>query len=327
MGYSEKYFFNENSKTDQVCVILWAEKLPLNYYDILDNSGYGFITSPLHSPDNECGKEHIHCVIRDMHGHNLDYNTIHNLIELLNPNSSRALCLRGGHAGLVDYARYFVHMNDDSKQQFDLRSPSTFDEDNIDENGYCKDNGLLSIYAENKCFYDGGGLDFLKLIHITARESAEMRKKEREDCFKVMCKYIYDNNINNFADFACWALNNNFGSALLSYNTTFNNIIRAIDKRSKSTFINPTNNSVTSTFISSDSLRDKINHLCDITIQKVYIDWFISLFPFITNQIITDKKLKRLFLSCFDCFNGCPRQNYQEHFNNWHNQYLIERSE
>lgn len=225
MAISSKQFFTEYSKTEQICGILYCEKLPDNYNEILDNSGYGYITSPVHTPDKENGKTHIHFILRDMHGHSLDYEKVNSLLEELNPQHARCVVLRGGHSALVDMSRYFIHLFNPDKQQFDRRSIQELEDIHIDDaTGVCVDSGLVSIYAENYCFFDGGGLDFIKLIHTTAREKAEMKRNSLKEMLDKVLDYVYKKGVKNYAKLVEWCRKSGYIDCCIAYNSLLHNI-------------------------------------------------------------------------------------------------------
>lgn len=167
-----------------------------------------------------------------MHGHALDYERVNSLLEELNPQHARCVVLRGGHSAIVDMSRYFIHLFNPDKQQFDRRSIQELEDVQIDDNsGVCADSGLVSIYAENFCFFDGGGLDFIKLIHTTVREKAEMKRNTLKEMLDKVLDYVYSKGVKNYAKLVEWCRRSGYIDCCIAYNSLLNNIINGISDK------------------------------------------------------------------------------------------------
>lgn len=230
MPISKKQFFTEKSTTDQIVAVLYMERIPQDYEKIFEETSYGYLLSPVHVPGNG-EKDHIHVIIRDMHGRALDYEKVSDLLESLNENHARPVVLRGGHAGLVSMSRYFVHLDDYDKQQFDLRPIEQLESVNIDDKGICEDTQLQSIYAENYCFFDGGGLDFIKLIHETAREKAQRRREFLKHQLEEVLDYVYSKGVSNYAKLVKWCREQGYIDCCIAYNSLLNNVCNGISDK------------------------------------------------------------------------------------------------
>lgn len=194
--------FKENTKTTQIAFILYEEKLPKNWRDIVDNCPYGIFVSQVHTPDEKDKKLHRHGVIKDMHGHFLDYVSVMDILSSLNPSPAPALILVGGLQALKAYARYCVHFDRFDKEQFDINDPLTSDFE-LPSDGIV--NGKLNIFDDVKGFHQGGGLDYVRSFSLTYREKEELKKSVREDERAELCSYIWENNVNDFASLAEYA--------------------------------------------------------------------------------------------------------------------------
>lgn len=342
MPISSKQFFTEKSCADQIVAVLYMERIPENYEKIFEESSYGYILSPVHVPGNG-EKDHIHVIIRDMHGRSLDYEKVSDILESLNENHARPVVLRGGHAGLVSMSRYFVHLNDYDKQQFDMRPIEQLESVNIDDKGICEDTQLQSIYAENYCFFDGGGLDFIKLIHETAREKAERRREYIKQQLENVLDYVYSKGVKNFAKLVKWCRENGYIDCCIAYNSFLNNVLAGlgskdynIDSDARETYNNGSesdsediaqncnsNGCIDSPCIDytaiSDSdlvdLQECIETSCDVTnIDVDIVRFFAFLYPAIALTSAKYNKLhvRRKFLEVYNINKAEIRFRYKQ---------------
>ena len=347
MPISSKQFFTENSSTDQICAVLYMERIPKDYEKIFESTSYGYITSPVHVPDKG-EKEHIHVIIRDMHGRSLDFNKVSELLESLNENHARPVILRGGHAGLVDMARYFVHLDCPDKQQFDLRPIEKLENIKIDDKGICEDTKLQSIYAENYCFFDGGGLDFIKLIHETAREKAERRREYLKQQLDDVLEHIYNKGVKNYAKLVKWCRENGYLDCCIAYNSLLHNVINGLgskdynfDTDARKTHNNgiesnnkesPQNCDNSGCIDSPDidytavsdsdinDLQDCIETSCEISnIDIDAVRFFAFMFPAIALSSAKYNKLliRRKFLEIYSISKSEVRRTYKQVFDNF----------
>lgn len=226
MGYE---FFNDQSKTIQICGILYPENFVENWRDIVYNCPWGIIISQYHTPDDKDKKIHVHFIIKDMHGHYLDFEKITEFICSFCKNPPRSICLRGGLQGLKDYARYMLHINRPDKEQFDLENPLFMDRD-LPENGLI--NGKLNIFDDQKGFINAGGLDYIQCTRYTTRERKEIEQDLKNDERIYLLEYIYSHYINDFASFVEYAFRCGYTS-VYSDSALYYRVITSIRDRQK----------------------------------------------------------------------------------------------
>lgn len=223
-----KKYFDENSKVSAITAILWLdvctglneERINQIFSDC--NCSYDWILSPLHNPDPEHNKPHRHFCILNREGHDLSYKKVDYILSCLyNLNGgkyNKPLCVYGGKKSIRENLRYYIHRSASSgaKEQFDIRNP-LFTDFEVDDNGICQDNKLLSAYDEVNGVLCSSGFDYWDYIRLTARETASF---EKEYDTSVMTGYVFQLIAErglSFADVVDWSIQNGCFSAVMRF--------------------------------------------------------------------------------------------------------------
>lgn len=99
-------------KARYACFLVYEESAPENWREVLRRSHGAFAISPLHEPDDECGKPHYHVVYK--HGNTVTLSGMKKAIpEEVPANGHVELCLHPRN-----YQRYLLHLDDPDKQQW-----------------------------------------------------------------------------------------------------------------------------------------------------------------------------------------------------------------
>ena len=210
MAYVSRNFFTEDKKTQIITAVLYLEKLPDNWADILGNNDYcpyKWFISPAHTPDNKDRKPHRHLVLMSRSRDDLSFNSVHLLLTALNGEYSKPLCVTGGHDGLVRICRYGFHLTKESmqKEQFDFTDPDYFDGD-YPEDGII--NGKLNVFHSEKGFRQSDDFDVFKVVRKTVREQSEFRKSFLDSEREIVLSHIYEVNETNFSCLTKWCIDN-----------------------------------------------------------------------------------------------------------------------
>lgn len=228
-----KKLYDEKSQVNAVTSILWLDVCSeltedrINQIFLDCNCCYDWVLSPIHQPDPDHNKPHRHFCILERHGNSLSYKKVdHILMCLYNLNGGKymkPLCIYGGKRAIRENLRYYIHRSASSgnKEQFDIRNP-LFTDFEVDENGICKDNNLLSAYDEKNGVLCSSGLDYWDFIRLTAREQASFNK---EYDINVACGYIFQlisERGLSFADVVDWSIQNGCFSAVMRFSQQIN---------------------------------------------------------------------------------------------------------
>lgn len=223
-----KKYFNEKTEVSCITAILWLdvcsnltdERISQIFLDC--NCCYDWVLSPLHKPDPEHNKMHRHFCIINKHGDPLSYKKVDYILSCLyNLNGGKYQCplaVYGGKKTIRENLRYYIHRSASSgcKEQFDIRNP-LFTEFEVDENGICQDNKLLSAYDEVNGVLCSSAFDYWDYIRLTARETASF---EKEYDTNVMCGYLFQLIAErglSYADVVDWSIQNGCFSAVMRF--------------------------------------------------------------------------------------------------------------
>ena len=210
MAYVSRNFFTAEKKTQVITAVLYLEKLPNNWFDILSDNTlcpYKWVISPEHTPDNKDLKPHRHLFILSRSHDDLSFNTVDILLSSLNGEYAKPLCVTGGHDGIIRVLRYYFHLTKDSlmKQQFDFHDPD-YMEENYPDDGII--DGKLNVYHNEKGFKQSEDIDVFKIIRKTVREQSEDRKSFLENEREIVLAHIYECYETNFASLSKWCIDN-----------------------------------------------------------------------------------------------------------------------
>lgn len=156
--------------------IVWPDSAPLNWKDLLQETGLMFAISPYHdkdiNPDGSVKKSHYH-VIMTFDGPTT-FNNALSVAKLVNANTVQPLeQIRG-------YYRYFTHMDNPEKYQYNESDITTI-------NGFDINNYIEMTYTEISRYI----LEIQQLI----------RKEEIEE-YSVLLDYLVDNDYKELWDVA-----------------------------------------------------------------------------------------------------------------------------
>lgn len=109
--------FTPESKVNCACFVLYVERLNPDYKRLLDDSGFDYVLSPLHSPEGK--KQHRHLLLRNSK-HNLSYKKVIALVSSLNPEPANGIECGKTIDDVRKIVAYFAHRTPDSanKEQF-----------------------------------------------------------------------------------------------------------------------------------------------------------------------------------------------------------------
>lgn len=156
----------KNIKKRNWAFVLWPDSAPINWYDILQESGLLFAISPLHdkdlNPDNSIKKSHYHIIM--VFDGPTTFNNALNVAKRVGANTVQPLeQIRG-------YYRYFTHKDNPEKYQYndnDITTINGFNINNYIELTYTEVNKLLLqiqyLIREKHIMEYSDLLDFLDL--------------------------------------------------------------------------------------------------------------------------------------------------------------------
>lgn len=156
----------KNIKKRNWAFVLWPDSAPINWYDILQESGLLFAISPLHdkdlNPDNSIKKAHYHIIM--VFDGPTTFNNALNVAKRVGANTVQPLeQIRG-------YYRYFTHKDNPEKYQYndnDITTINGFNINNYIELTYTEVNKLLLqiqyLIREKHIMEYSDLLDFLDL--------------------------------------------------------------------------------------------------------------------------------------------------------------------
>ena len=225
--------FTEKTKTTTCAYNLWCENLVDNWRELLNSCPYQFVLSPIHRATDK--KPHYHIMFYSGRSNvDLCFETVENFVESINARHANGIVVYGELSARKEMARYFVHETEramsEGKERFDLRTPNNC-QFTIDEQGYCSDTKLTSIFSPEFGYADKG-MNFLKLIEKTYREKREERKNECSEILSKLLDYIYDHCVCNFADVVKWARRNGCLDAIICYPSIIRGVV--MDMRTSS---------------------------------------------------------------------------------------------
>lgn len=299
--------------------VLYECKLPLDWKEFLQDSGLSGVVSPLHMADDDDKKAHRHLYIKptkhrldyfevmDFLGYLQDYSPLTPIIASVGVDNTRRIC------------RYFVHLEQSEKEQFDITDPLS-DEFKIDDNGISEISGLPSIYSDSIGFFQFGEFDFPKYLRYTAREKNPVVRSQKEMELYVerleILKYIRDERVVDYDKVVEFAMDRGYKCIWNSADSSlFYRYCSCMLRRSMCSGDDK----------KGDWRNSKHRDTLKIIISKLYslipddiVDWIIDYCPDLySNGIVSDKYVRRTVCQLIDINTYEVRPKYEEVFNNY----------
>lgn len=264
---------------------------------MLINSHLGYVVSPPHKPEGK--KEHRHLLLRNMHGHFLNFEKITNLLNCMMLDPPNGIEVGSGMDSVRLMVQYFVHLNQPDKEQFDLSDLNKIE------------------------FYSGGGLVLDRLLY-SGRSSRSTNVNEEK--YLDLFGYCYSPDCLTFADLCKYASQKGLLSLALGRAYAFKSLIGDIhcaDKKAIETAISILRNN--DGFVSSDipkrDYEQQSAHLRKITQSNLsgdLWDWIV----FKLSDILADfntpaLKIRQAFSSLYDSYSNLPRKPFIKEFDEW----------
>lgn len=178
---------NKNSKAKYWTIVVYPESLPNDWEEIISRTGIEWACSPLHqhdiNADGEPKKPHYHCIL--CYPNTTTFNHVNELCSDLNTVIPQKLSnVRGMY-------RYFVHLDNPEKYQYQL--------------------------SDIRCF---NGFDSDEYAGLSQTDIVKMKL--------AITHYIKDNNIISYLDLIlqCEEINFDWCRILMSNSTYFTSVIK-----------------------------------------------------------------------------------------------------
>lgn len=188
--------------------------------------------SPFHTPDQKNKKGHTHGLLYESH-HNLSYKKVDKFLTALYKSTGgkypAPLVVQGGKYGRRKLLRYFIHLEQPLKEQFDLRDPMIDDVDISEDDGRAKDSQLTSAYSEKFGIFSSPDFDYWATIKLTEREKSARNAELKDVMLPAVFDFIRTNGIRSYTDVVDWSLSIGCFQTVSKYAYVLQSYIKGLD--------------------------------------------------------------------------------------------------
>lgn len=188
--------------------------------------------SPFHTPDIKNRKGHTHGLLYDAHN-NLSFKKVDKFLSDVYKSTGGKypfpLVVQGGKYGRRKLLRYFIHLEQPLKEQFDLRDPMIDDVEISEVDGRAVDSQLTSAYSDKFGIFTSPDFDYWATIKLTEREKASRNAELKDVMLPAVIDFIRQNGIRSYTDVVDWSLGVGCFSTVSKYAFVLQSYIKGLD--------------------------------------------------------------------------------------------------